>query len=244
MNASFAAGKQDGFDPNPQRDPGRVNMPDGSSGKPSGAAREMATTFGVSDLIDDLIDYLAPSPWGAHAGSPFPHRVRRKTKVRQPLYSPQERLRRDRSPWTIVQAILAPLQFLSCAVSVALVVHYFWTGQGYEIATASILVKTAALYAIMITGSIWEKEVFGKWLFAPAFFWEDAFSMLVLGLQTAYLSALILGWGTPRQQMMISMAAYAAYAINASQFLWKLRQARLDVSPNGAGVSGRMGQPA
>jgi 3-vinyl bacteriochlorophyllide hydratase len=39
----------------------------------------------------------------------------------------------------------------------------------------------------MITGSIWEKVVFGKYLFAEGFFWEDVFSMLVLALHTAYL---------------------------------------------------------
>jgi 3-vinyl bacteriochlorophyllide hydratase len=42
----------------------------------------------------------------------------------------------------------------------------------------------------MITGSIWEKVVFGKYLFARPFFWEDVFSMLVLALHTAYLYAL------------------------------------------------------
>ena len=45
----------------------------------------------------------------------------------------------------------------------------------------------------MITGSIWEKDVFGRYLFAPAFFWEDVFSMLVLALHTAYLAALFSG---------------------------------------------------
>ena len=56
------------------------------------------------------------------------------------------------------------------------------------------MVKTLVLYTIMITGSIWEKEVFGRYLFAPAFFWEDVFSMLVLALHTAYLAALFTGW--------------------------------------------------
>ncbi len=205
-------------------------------------AWRVAATFGLSDLVDDMIDYLAPSPWEGHAGTPLSHRVLRKSPARRPLYSAQERIRRDRSPWTLVQAILAPLQFLAFAVSLALVARYLMTGRGYQVATISILIKTAALYAIMITGSIWEKEVFGKWLFAPAFFWEDVFSMLVLGLQTAYLSALILGWGTPRQQIAISLAAYAAYAINAFQFLWKLRQARLEAP--GSSPSERIGQPA
>ena len=60
-------------------------------------------------------------------------------------------------------------------------------------ATVSVVVKTLLLYTIMITGSIWEKEVFGRYLFAPAFFWEDVFSMLVLALHTAYLVALVTG---------------------------------------------------
>ena len=94
----------------------------------------------------------------------------------------------------------------------------------------SILLKTVALYAIMITGSIWEKQVFGRWLFAPAFFWEDVVSMLVLGLQTTYVAVFLNGWGSPAQQMTIAIAAYAAYFVNASQFVMKLRAARLDVA--------------
>ncbi len=181
-----------------------------------------------SEMADDLIDLIAPSPWGMAGGGHALRAPRRDGAVSQPLYSPEERSRRDASPWTVVQAVLAPLQFLAFAVSLFLILRYFSTGQGYALATGSILVKTAALYAIMITGSIWEKDVFGKWLFARAFFWEDVFSMLVLGLQTAYLIALFGGLGTPRQQMLIAVAAYAAYAINATQFLLKLRAARLE----------------
>ncbi|MDX2221440.1 MAG: 2-vinyl bacteriochlorophyllide hydratase [Rhodospirillaceae bacterium] len=143
------------------------------------------------------------------------------------LYSPEERRRRDESPWTIVQGVLAPVQFLVFIVSAALVVRFLITGEGYGIATASIVIKTLVLYAIMITGSIWEKVVFDKWLFAPAFYWEDVFSMLVLGLHTAYLLALALGIGTPTQLMVLALAAYATYVVNATQFLLKLRAARL-----------------
>ena len=80
----------------------------------------------------------------------------------------------------------------------------------------------------LITGSIWEREVFGCYLFAPAFFWEDVFSFLVLTLHTAYLVALFAGIGDARQQMLIALAAYASYFINATQFLLKLRAARRD----------------
>ena len=75
---------------------------------------------------------------------------------------PAERQRRDASVWTLVQGVLAPLQFLVFLVSLALVLRYLSTGEGYALATASVVVKTLVLYTIMITGSIWEKEVFGK----------------------------------------------------------------------------------
>jgi 3-vinyl bacteriochlorophyllide hydratase len=144
------------------------------------------------------------------------------------LYTPQQRLRRDATPWTLVQGILAPLQFAVFLVSASLVLRYLGTGDGLALATASVVLKTLVLYAIMITGSIWEREVFGCYLFAPAFFWEDVFSFLVLALHTAYLVALFAGIGNPRQQMLLALAAYASYFVNATQFLLKLRAARRD----------------
>lgn len=143
------------------------------------------------------------------------------------LYSPEERRRRDASPWTIVQGILAPVQFLVFLISLILVVRYLLTGDGLLAATVSVVVKTMVLYAIMITGSIWEKEVFGRWLLAPAFYWEDVFSFAVLALHTGYLAALAFGWLGPAGQMLVALVAYAAYVVNATQFLLKLRAARL-----------------
>jgi len=147
-----------------------------------------------------------------------------------PLYTPEERGRRDRSKWTLVQGILAPVQFVIFLVSLYLVIRFLTTGQGEFAANVSIVIKTLILYTIMITGSIWEKEVFGKYLFAPAFYWEDVFSMLVLALHTAYLFALAFGILEARALMALALSAYLAYVINAAQFLWKLRQARLQES--------------
>ena len=147
----------------------------------------------------------------------------------RPLYTPQERLRRDSSIWTLVQGVLAPVQFLVFLVSLALVLRFLWTGEGQGAATASVVIKTLTLYTIMVTGCIWEKVVFDCYLFAPAFFWEDVFSMLVLALHTAYLAAWLFGWLTVDQQMWLALAAYASYAINATQFILKLRAARLDM---------------
>lgn len=152
----------------------------------------------------------------------------RPTSTRKRLYSEEERARRDASRWTLVQGLLAPVQFLAFLVSLVLVLRTLATGAGYEVATLSILVKTGLLYLIMVTGAIWEKEVFGQYLFAPAFFWEDVFSFAVIALHSLYLWALWTGALAPREQLILALCAYAAYVINAAQFLWKLRLARLD----------------
>src|SRR6056297_1529944 len=150
------------------------------------------------------------------------------------LYTPEERARRDASRWTMVQGILAPLQFLVFLISVVLVVNFLANDSGLGAATASVVTKTLLLYAIMITGAIWEKEVFGRYLFAPAFYWEDMVSMLVIALHTAYLLSWLFDWFTPAGQMGIALAAYVAYVINAAQFLLKLRAARLQEAENAA----------
>jgi 3-vinyl bacteriochlorophyllide hydratase len=152
--------------------------------------------------------------------------------TRKSLYSAEERARRDASRWTLVQGVLAPFQFLVFLVSLALVLRWLATGEGLAAANLSVILKTFVLYAIMVTGSIWEHDVFGKWLFAPAFFWEDVVSMGVIALHTAYLVAAFADLLAPRDLMLLALAAYATYVINAVQFLWKLRMARLEATPS------------
>jgi 3-vinyl bacteriochlorophyllide hydratase len=111
-------------------------------------------------------------------------------------------------------------------VSLGFVLHYLISGQGFAAATISVLVKTAFLITIMVTGAIWENEVFGQYLFAPAFFWEDVFSFAVIALHSIYVVVLLTGAANAHAQMMIALAAYTAYVINATQFVMKLRTAR------------------
>lgn len=203
---------------------------------------EQARTQGLmshrfNSLIENLIDRFAPCPWRDGSGvQALP--VIARPAPRKPLYTPSERQRRDSTGWTLVQGILAPIQFAVFLISLGLVLNYLATGNGYAIAADSVIVKTLLLYAIMITGAIWEKVVFGKYLFADAFFWEDTVSMLVIALHTAYLAAMLTGWGTPQDRMVLALVAYASYAVNAAQFLLKLRAARLEgfdtQAPSGA----------
>jgi len=145
----------------------------------------------------------------------------------RPLYTAEQKRVRDASVWTLVQGILAPVQFLVFLVSLGLVLRYLATGEGQSAATISIVIKTLTLYTIMITGAIWEKVVFGVYLFAEGFYWEDMVSMLVLALHSAYLVALSWDLLDPRSLMLLALAAYATYVVNAAQFILKLRAARL-----------------
>ena len=154
------------------------------------------------------------------------------TKSRLPLYTPEQRVRRDSTLWTTVQGVLAPVQFLIFGISCYFVVRFLSTGEGETFAVYSVVVKTIALYAIMVTGSIWEKVVFGKYLFARAFFWEDVVSMLVLALHTLYLVAWVSRSLAPQPLMYLALVAYATYVVNAGQYIVKLRAARLERAPS------------
>lgn len=173
-------------------------------------------------LLAPLLNRVDCCPWGGVSGRG------RLAPTRRWLYTPEQRRRRDASPWTLVQGVLAPAQFAVFLVSLGLVLHFLATGDGEPAALASVVLKTVALYVIMITGSIWEREIFGRYLFAPAFYWEDVFSMLVLALHTSYLVALFTGALDSRRLMLLALAAYATYLVNAGQFLLKLRAARLE----------------
>ena len=154
------------------------------------------------------------------------------------LYTPEERARRDATPWTAVQGVLAPLQFAVFLVSLWLMARWSAGAGSFEAAAWSVVAKTALLLTIMVTGSIWEKVVFDAWLFAKPFFWEDVVSMGVIALHLLYVAALFGGWLALVPLLLLALAAYAAYAINAAQFLLKLRAARLSASAPGNLVMG------
>ena len=142
-------------------------------------------------------------------------------------YTPAQRVRRDATAWTLVQGVLAPVQFLIFGISLYLVLSSLQTGEHTDWALSSVVLKTVVLYTIMITGAIWEKVVFDCYLFAPAFFWEDVVSMIVMALHTAYVWVWWQGQWSATDQLLLALAAYGTYAVNAAQYIRKLRMARL-----------------
>jgi 3-vinyl bacteriochlorophyllide hydratase len=173
-------------------------------------------------LVERVIGRFDNCPWATVAGDISSYDPPR----RRPIYRAEERQRRDATIWTLVQGWLAPVQFVVFIVSLCLVLHYFATGEGLALATDSVVVKTLVLYSIMVTGSLWERNVFGVYLFARSFFWEDVGSIIVLVLHTIYIIALIAGYLSAGELLMLALAAYAAYLVNAGQFVFKLRAAR------------------
>ena len=164
---------------------------------------------------------MTPNQHGRAAGSAMPGRAVKS------LYTPEQRVRRDGTRWTLVQGILAPVQFLVFAVSVVLVLRSLLTGEGVFAAHVSIIVKTMLLYTIMVTGALWEKVVFGQYLFAGAFFWEDVVSFVVIAIHTVYLVGLLTGRLSTRSLFLVALCAYSVYVVNAVQFVLKLHAARL-----------------
>lgn len=132
-------------------------------------------------------------------------------------YTPEQMERRQKSKWTLVQVVLAPLQLLAFLISVALILRYLSTGDGYQIATISILIKIALMWMITITGMLWEKEVFGKYFLAPQFFWEDAVNGIALIAHNLYFAALLAGW-SERDLLTLMLVAYSTYLVNFAQF--------------------------
>ena len=112
-------------------------------------------TPSVFDRLIGTIDYC---PFAAMAGRCGQQKGPLWKAKGEPLYTPEERQRRDASAWTTVQGVLAPIQFLVFLVSLGLVLRFLATGEGLHAATISIVVKTFVLYTIMITGAIWEER--------------------------------------------------------------------------------------
>ena len=136
------------------------------------------------------------------------------------MYTPEQLARREASPWTRVQIMLAPIQFLAFIISFILVVRYLMTGEGYTIATISVWVKIALIWALTITGMLWEKDMYDHYFMAKEFFWEDLGNLIAILTHNAYFVVQWLHWDE-RSVMWVMVFAYITYLINAMQFILK-----------------------
>ncbi|WP_254150863.1 2-vinyl bacteriochlorophyllide hydratase [Candidatus Chloroploca mongolica] len=134
------------------------------------------------------------------------------------MYTEDQLRRRERSRWTKVQIILAPIQFVVFLISFALVLRYLATGEGYLIATISIWIKIALIWALTITGMLWEYDMFDHYFMAKEFFWEDVGNLIAIITHNLYFVAQWMG-ADSRTVMWVMVFAYVTYLFNAVQFV-------------------------
>jgi 3-vinyl bacteriochlorophyllide hydratase len=136
------------------------------------------------------------------------------------MYTSEQLARRNATPWTRVQFILAPIQVIVFLISFSLVVRYLLSGEGYLVATVSVWIKIALLWALTITGMFWEKDVYGHWFMAKEFFWEDLGNLIAMLTHNAYFVVAYFS-DNPQLIMTVMLFAYVTYLLNAGQFVVK-----------------------
>jgi 3-vinyl bacteriochlorophyllide hydratase len=142
------------------------------------------------------------------------------------MYTPDQLRRREASRWTKVQIILAPIQFLAFVISFALVIRYLVTGEGYWVATVSVWVKIFLIWALTITGMLWEHDMFDHYFMAKEFFWEDMGNLIAIVTHNLYFVAVWMG-ASQQMIMWVMVFAYITYLFNAGQFVARgVRSAR------------------
>jgi len=142
-------------------------------------------------------------------------------------YTVEQIERRQKSPWTLVQIIGAPIQLLFFFISAGFVIYTIDTnGLLKDITNLMVIIKVAIMYFMCITGMLWEKDVFDHYYFAPEFFWEDAITGVVMITHTLFIVGLVLNVPDDAWKTLI-LVAYASYLINAGQYFWKFWKNRL-----------------
>ncbi len=140
-----------------------------------------------------------------------------------PRYTPAQLERRNASVWTKVQAILAPIQFVIFIAGLAVTLMY-QAGAGIDSftwVTIFVILKTFVFLLIFVTGAFFENDVFGKYVFAPEFFWEDVGSSIAIVVHFSYFVLFYMG-ADENILIWTALLAYLSYLINAAQFVLRL----------------------
>lgn len=139
-----------------------------------------------------------------------------------PRYTPEQLRIRNRSIWTKVQIILAPIQFVVFLVGLILTyLYYIGTIENFEVVTYAVAVKTFFFVVLFVTGAFFEKEVFGIWVYSPEFFWEDVGSSIAMAIHFLYFILAILNF-SHEVLLWCAFGAYLSYVLNAIQYLVRI----------------------
>ena len=135
----------------------------------------------------------------------------------QPSKSVRER--REASIWTRIHPIFAIGQLGAFAVSVVLLALYFLHLASFATVYLSVLIKIAFMIGAVVTGSLWEHDVFGPWWFAHDFFVEDVMTLNVFLLHIAFLVTAFKWPSNTNAVLGMLLFAYGIYALNVAQYI-------------------------
>ncbi|GAC1397412.1 MAG: hypothetical protein NVS2B8_08440 [Vulcanimicrobiaceae bacterium] len=138
--------------------------------------------------------------------------------------------RRTSSIWTIVHPLFAIGQLLAFFVSVGLLIAFFRGAVSYEMVHVSVLVKIGLMVGAVLTGSLWEHDVFGYWWFAPEFLLEDVMTLIVFLFQLAYLVVVAFHRDLMPAVLMMLGLAYTVYVVNVAQYIHRTQRRKLETS--------------
>ena len=127
--------------------------------------------------------------------------------------------RRSASAWTLIHPVFAIGQLGVFLVSLVLLGLFFAHDVSFRTVHLSVLIKIAFMIGAIITGSLWEHDVYGKWWFAPEFFVEDVMTLNVFLLHIGYLVTVYALPGNFRASIAMLGLAYLIYGLNVSQYI-------------------------
>ncbi len=127
--------------------------------------------------------------------------------------------RREASRWTRVHPIFAIGQLGVFLVSVVLLVMYLLHAMPFAAVYLSVLLKIACMVGAIVTGSLWEHDVFGPWWFADEFFIEDVMTVNVFLLHVGVIVAYFLQPADMRLVIALLVFAYVVYGLNVAQYI-------------------------
>lgn len=134
------------------------------------------------------------------------------------------RERRAASVWTMIHPVFALGQLLAFVVSVGLLIAYLRHGVSFHAVHVSVLTKIGLMVGAVITGSLWEHDVFGHWWFAPEFMFEDVMTLIVFIMQLSYLLMVFTHPENMRAILGILVLAYATYLANVAQYIHRTQR--------------------
>jgi 3-vinyl bacteriochlorophyllide hydratase len=123
------------------------------------------------------------------------------------------------SVWTRIHPVFAIGQLGVFLVSVVLFALYFLHMVPFTAVHDSVLMKIALMIGAIVTGSLWEHDVFGHWWFAYEFFIEDVMTLNVFLLHIGYLITVYVWPQTMPAVLAMLGVAYAVYALNVAQYI-------------------------